>query len=65
MCLFCWCAAVDGSYAGPRLEEEISAEFMVALLDWLKDQKILHRKYAYKVGGCGHVGVVTRAEKEA
>jgi hypothetical protein len=41
--------AVDDSYQGPRLEDDLSPEFMKELLDWLKKEKKLHRKYAYKV----------------
>ncbi|XP_062498876.1 serine/threonine-protein phosphatase 5-like, partial [Corticium candelabrum] len=40
---------VEGSYDGPRLEENITAEFMTDLLAFFKDQKRLHRKYAYKI----------------
>lgn len=40
---------MEGSYDGPRLEENITAEFMTDLLAFFKDQKRLHRKYAYKV----------------
>ncbi len=41
--------AVDSGYAGPRLDGEITAGFMSELLDWMRNQKILHRKYAFKV----------------
>ena len=49
---------VDESYSGPRWDNgELSAEFMSDLLEWLKEEKKLHRKYAYKVrreeGGVG------------
>ena len=47
---------VEESYSGPRWDEgELTAEFMDSLLEWLKDEKRLHRKYAYKVGS-GMVG---------
>ena len=43
-------SVVEETYEGPRWEEgEIAVEFMTGLLDWLKDEKKLHRKYAYKV----------------
>ena len=41
---------VEASYSGPSLEDEISVEFMQALLEWFKAQRRLHSKYAYKVG---------------
>ncbi|XP_064394801.1 serine/threonine-protein phosphatase 5-like isoform X3 [Halichondria panicea] len=41
--------AVDSGYAGPRLDGEITAGFMSELLDWMRNQKILHRKYAFKI----------------
>ena len=41
---------MEETYEGPRWEEgEMAVEFMTGLLDWLKDEKKLHRKYAYKV----------------
>ena len=40
---------VEEKYAGPRLDGEITAEFMSELLQYLKDQKRLHKKYAFKV----------------
>ncbi|CAI8006991.1 Serine/threonine-protein phosphatase 5 [Geodia barretti] len=41
---------VEETYEGPRWEEgEMAVEFMTGLLDWLKDEKKLHRKYAYKI----------------
>ncbi len=50
--------AVDSSYAGPRLDGDISAGFMDDLLTWMRDQKILHRKYAFKVGMTSGIGAV-------
>jgi len=40
---------VDESYKGPSLDKDgdVTAEFMVELLAWFKQQKVLHRKYAY------------------
>ena len=43
-------SVVEESYEGPRWEEgEITGEFMTQLLDWQREEKKLHRKYAYKV----------------
>ena len=43
-------SVVEESYEGPRWEEgDMTPEFMTRLLDWQKDEKKLHRKYAYKV----------------
>lgn len=42
---------VEDSYQGPRLDGDITAEFMQDLLQWFKDEKRLHKKYAYKVSG--------------
>ena len=43
--------AVEYSYQGPRLDGDITAEFMQDLLQWFKEEKKLHKKYAYKVSG--------------
>lgn len=40
---------VEAKYDGPRLDGDITAEFMEELLQSFKDQKCLHRKYAFKV----------------
>lgn len=40
---------VEDSYEGPRLDEDITADFMVQMMSWFKDQKLLHKKYAYKI----------------
>ncbi|MFH4980433.1 hypothetical protein AB6A40_007142 [Gnathostoma spinigerum] len=40
---------VEATYKGPRLDDGISAEFMVELIKTFKDQKKLHKKYAYKI----------------
>jgi serine/threonine-protein phosphatase 5 len=40
---------VETSYQGPRLDngvESISKEFVVEMMDYLKQQKVLHKKYA-------------------
>ena len=47
---------MEEGYRGPRWDEgELRSEFMEELLQWFKDEKKLHRKYAYKVS-CEGVG---------
>eukprot|EP00096_Caligus_rogercresseyi_P007909 TRINITY_DN2605_c0_g1_i2.p1 TRINITY_DN2605_c0_g1~~TRINITY_DN2605_c0_g1_i2.p1 ORF type:complete len:485 (-),score=166.64 TRINITY_DN2605_c0_g1_i2:883-2337(-) len=45
--------AVEESYEGPRLSPDdnyaISKEFMVSLLDYYKNLKVLHKRYAYQM----------------
>ena len=43
--------SIEDDYDGPKLENEtkITLEFMKQLMQWYKDQKKLHKKYAYKV----------------
>ena len=54
LCLYlCHLAVVEDSYSGPKLDGEITAEFMQDLLQWYKDENRLHKKYAYKVSGGG------------
>jgi serine/threonine-protein phosphatase 5 len=41
---------VDDSYTGPRIvDNQITLEFVIEMLAWLKDQKLLHRKYALQI----------------
>eukprot|EP01147_Barroeca_monosierra_P000596 gene595-3910_t len=40
---------VKDSYTGPRLDGDITPEFMKELMDHFKDQKKLHPKYAMKI----------------
>jgi|UniRef100_A0A7S4FNT6 serine/threonine-protein phosphatase 5 len=40
---------VSDSYAGPRLEGDITKEFVLELMSHLKEQKSLHKKYAIKI----------------
>ncbi|ORZ33942.1 Metallo-dependent phosphatase-like protein [Catenaria anguillulae PL171] len=42
---------VEESYAGPRLEADgtVTPEFVLALMDHFKDQKMLHKKFAYQI----------------
>ncbi len=42
--------AIEESYTGPRLEDgKVTIQFMIELMEWYKNQKVLHRRYAYKV----------------
>lgn len=40
---------VDSTYSGPRLDGDITREFMEELTVWYRKQQVLHRKYAYKM----------------
>lgn len=39
---------VEDSYSGPKLEkiDDITSEWVESLMEWQKDCKVLHRKYA-------------------
>lgn len=42
--------AIEDDYTGPKLENgKVTNTFMEELLDWYRQQKKLHRKFAYKV----------------
>lgn len=43
--------SIEDDYEGPKLENEttVTLDFMKQLMSWYKDQKKLHKKYAYKV----------------
>lgn len=43
--------SIEDDYDGPKLENEttVTLDFMKKLMQWYKDQKKLHKKYAYKV----------------
>lgn len=42
--------AIEDAYTGPALKDnKVTLEFMLELMEHYKNQKILHRKYAYKV----------------
>ena len=43
--------SIEDDYSGPKLENEdtVTLDFMKELMQWYKDQKKLHKKYAYKV----------------
>lgn len=43
-------AAIENEYTGPVLEDgKVTVQFMKDLLKWYKEEKKLHRKYAYKI----------------
>lgn len=43
-------SAIEDDYDGPTLENgQVTLEFMKDLMKHYKDQKKLHKKYAYKV----------------
>ena len=46
-----WCfPVIEGDYEGPALEnDKVTKDFMVKLLQHFKDEKALHRKFAYTV----------------
>lgn len=42
--------AIEDDYVGPQLEDgKVTLKFMEELMEFYKDQKKLHRKFAYKV----------------
>lgn len=45
--------SIEDDYNGPKLENDttVTLEFMKELMQWYKDQKKLHKRYAYKVMG--------------
>lgn len=47
---------VENSYTGPRLDGDLTPEFMVELIDTFKKQGKLHIKYAYKVRSLHWIG---------
>ena len=42
-------AVVDSKYEGPRLDDEMTLDFMKEMLIWFKNEKLIHPKYAYKI----------------
>lgn len=42
---------VDATYAGPKLEtiEDLTAEWVVSMMDWMKSGKVLHKRYAFMI----------------
>lgn len=41
---------IEDEYVGPQLEDgKVTLKFMEELMEFYKDQKKLHRKFAYKV----------------
>lgn len=49
--MFDWLSiAIEDDYNGPQLEDgKVTVKFMEELLEWYRDQKKLHRRYAYKI----------------
>lgn len=46
----CSVLAIEDDYKGPALEDgKVTLKFMLELMEHYKQQKKLHRKYAYKV----------------
>jgi serine/threonine-protein phosphatase 5 len=41
--------AVDDSYSGPRLDGEMTMEFMQEMMDTFREQKLIHKKYTFKI----------------
>lgn len=47
---FLYLIAIEDDYKGPALEDgKVTLKFMLELMEHYKQQKKLHRKYAYKV----------------
>lgn len=43
--------AIEDEYEGPTLEDgKVTLKFATELMEYYKQQKKLHKKYAYKVG---------------
>jgi serine/threonine-protein phosphatase 5 len=42
---------VEDSYLGPKFEDtdEITTQWVIDLMDWCKNGKVLHKKYATKL----------------
>lgn len=50
ICILFSFLAIEDDYKGPALEDgKVTLKFMLELMDHYKQQKKLHRKYAYKV----------------
>ncbi|XP_061434540.1 serine/threonine-protein phosphatase 5 [Lethenteron reissneri] len=42
--------AIEDDYTGPKVDNgQVTVTFMKELIEWFKDQKKLHRKYAYQI----------------
>lgn len=49
---------IEDDYDGPKLEDgKVTEKFMVDLMEYYKNQKKLHRKFAYKVLSHIHLGI--------
>lgn len=45
-----FCIAIEDDYTGPALEDgKVTLNFMKDLMEYYKQEKRLHKKYAYKV----------------
>lgn len=42
---------VESSYTGPRLNsiDDLTDDWIKEMMDWFKNQKVLHKKYAYMI----------------
>lgn len=50
MLFFVFITAIEDDYIGPQLVDgKVTLNFMKELMEFYKDQKKLHRKFAYKV----------------
>lgn len=48
--MFLLSPAIDDKYEGPALEDgKVTLKFVTDLMEYYKEQKKLHKKYAYKV----------------
>lgn len=48
--LFYYSTAIEDEYEGPALEDgKVTLKFVTELMEFYKQQKKLHKKYAYKV----------------
>ena len=42
--------AIEDEYTGPKLEDgKVTLKFMQDLIEWYRNEKKLHRKYAYNI----------------
>lgn len=50
MWTFFFIIAIEDEYEGPSLEDgKVTLKFVTELMEYYKEQKKLHKKYAYKV----------------
>lgn len=56
MCL----SVIEDDYVGPKLEDDkVTLQFMEDLMDYYKNQKKLHKKYAYKVSRTHYIPFIS------